>query len=215
METYTKQFHDRHLYLNIDENETEGFDHNVFEALIAEYGKPLQSIVSSASVHVIGLLTQAGFIRKRTCYPMSVSRADLSAPLSDRPCALAEARRGTPGFDACAERMFAYYRETHAAVSPLTASEAMFAAELPDTVLYTEMNGTIAGAFVEENEIAYVFSDPGADFGRFADALLSVMFDRFLRIEFEADDTDPAATLLRNRFSVEPSEHFDTYIKMP
>jgi hypothetical protein len=77
------------------------------------------------------------------------------------------------------------------------------------------MNGTIAGAFVEENEIAYVFSDPGADFGRFADALLSVMFDRFLRIEFEADDTDPAATLLRNRFSVEPSEHFDTYIKMP
>ena len=215
METYTKQFHDRHLYLNIDENETDGFDHNVFEALIAEYGKPLQSIVSSASVHVIGLLTQAGFIRKRTCYPMSVSRADLSAPLSDRPCALAEARRGTPGFDACAERMFAYYRETHAAVSPLTASEAMFVAELPDTVLYTEMNGTIAGAFVEENEIAYVFSDPGADFGRFADALLSVMFDRFERIEFEADNTDPAATLLRNRFSVEPSEHFDTYIKMP
>lgn len=215
MEVYTKRFHDRHLYLHIDENEAEGLDHDVFKALIAEYGKPLQSIVSSTSVHVIELLKQAGFIRKRICFPMNVCKADLSAPLPDRPCALTEARRGTPGFDACAEQMFAYYRDTHAAVNPLTASEAMFAAELPDTVLYTEKNGRIAGAFVEENEIAYVFLDPGTDFGCFADALLFVMFDRFTRIEFEADDTDPAATLLRNRFSFESSEHFDTYIKMP
>lgn len=80
-------------------------------------------------------------------------------------------------------------------------------------------------AFVEENEIAYLCgrlhpSDlkPNSvrlDTQRFQDflnALLSELFASDKEIFFEADDVDPLATTLMNRFRFRPKHSFDTYL---
>ncbi|MBO4847874.1 MAG: hypothetical protein J5586_01850 [Clostridia bacterium] len=216
MKTYVNRFHGDHLYLEIDENETASLRSSDFDGLIEKHRRPLQVMVSSDNVRLIGLLVRSGFVLKRKCYEMDVCRADLAAPAADASEAVFEAVRGTPDYAVCAEKMYRYYADTHAAVSPLTASRVQFEGSLPDTVLYSKKNGRIvSAAFIECSEIAYVFSCGTESFADFAGPLLAAMFARYDRIVFEADDTDPAAAELMGAFSVRPETSFDTYVKYP
>ena len=216
MELTDNKFHNRHLYLQIDEKEVPFLEKSVFEALIREYGRPLQVMLSSDNKRLIAILEEAGFVLKRKCFEMEVGPADLIDPLPDCPPALSEARKGTPAYAACAEMLFKYYSDTHAAVSPLTASMEEFADTLPETVLYSATeDGMTAAAFIEDNEIAYLVSKDADGFRRFAEKLLATLFSRYDRIVFEADDTDRTAIELKELFTAAPEPSWDTYIKTP
>lgn len=214
LDTYTNTYHGEHLYLKIEEAELERMDSSVFDELIMRSNKPLQIVLSSDETRLIGFLRCAGFELKRCCYEMDVESSDLAAPLQLCPEALFEAQRGTPEYLICAEKMYLHYCRTHLSVSPLTASPDEFAALLPEKALYSvSENGIEAGAFIEGNEIAYLFPALGERFDLFARAVLSHMFKEWDRIVFEADDTDPAAMRLKGMFSSAPAARYDTYIK--
>lgn len=214
MEITPNKYHGNHLYLKIEEQEVPHLQSTVFEALIEKYRKPLQIMVPSDAERLIGILEQCGFGLKRKCYEIDVCPADLVRPLSNDYSALSEARRGAARYEECAGRMYAWYADTHAPISPLTAARADFDEMLPDTVLYMTKDEQIhSAAFLDGNEIAYVFSDAQDSFFQFADSLLSYMFGKYDRIVFEADDTDRAATGLKEMFLVSPGTSYDTYIK--
>ena len=171
-------------------------------------------MVPSDAEQLIGILERSGFRLRRKCYEMDVCQADRISRHSTDFSALREARRGTPDWAKCAEMMYAYYAETHRPINPLTAARQDFDELLPDTVLYIATDDRIdAGAFIEGNEIAYLFPNTKDSFYCFADLLLSYMFSKFDRIIFEADDSDRAATELKEMFSVSPGTSYDTYIK--
>ena len=211
MEIYHNTFHSGHLYLRIDEGEAETIAPSRFDALLHEYGQPLQVMIPSTASKLVSLLLKAGFVLKRRCYEMDVISSDLCAPLPECPERLCQAQRGTSAYDACAVMLYRYYRDTHAPVNPLTASLSAFVEMLPDTAVYTHSMG--AAAFIEGNEIAYLCSISKAEFPGFARSLLAYMLDRHNSIVFEADDTDWAAMQLRAMFSTSDMTSFDTYVK--
>ena len=214
MEIYLNPYHGNHLYLKIEDHEVPRLQSAVFEELIEKHHKPLQVMVPSDAEQLIGILEQSGFRLRRKCYEMDVCPADLIGRHSVDFTELSEAWRGTPDWAECAEMMYAYYAETHAPINPLTAARAQFDEVLPDTVLYMTTDGRIdSAAFIEDNEICYLFSNTRDNFCYFADLLLSCMFSRFDRIVFEADDADWAAARLKEMFFVLPGTSYDTYIK--
>lgn len=214
MKTYRNKYHGNHLYLNIEDREVPHLQSAVFEKLIEKHRKPLQVMVPSDAEQLIGSLERSGFKLKRRCYEMDVCSADLIMPHSTDFTVLSEARRGTPEYTECAGMMYAYYADTHAPINPLTATRADFEEILPDTVLYFKTDGRIdSAAFIDGNEIAYIFSYTKDGFFRFADPLLAYMFGKFDRIVFEADDSDWAATRLKEMFFASPGSSYDTYIK--
>lgn len=214
LKTYLNQYHNNHLYIKIEDHEISHLQSTVFEELIEKHHRPLQVMVPSDAEQLIGILEQSGFRLRRKCYEMDVCAADLISHHSIDFTALSEARKGTPDWAECAEMMYAYYAETHKQINPLTATRADFDEILPDTVLYITTDDPIdAAAFIEGNEIVYLFSHTKDSFFYFADLLLSYMFSKYDRIIFEADDSDWAATGLKEMFFVLPMTSYNTYIK--
>ncbi len=216
MDVFINQFHSGHLYLKIEEREAKTLPPARLDALIDEYRKPLQAMVSSHAAGTIRLLREAGFVLKRRCYEMDVGASDLRAPLRAHPSRLLTAQKGTSMYAACAEGMYAHYAETHRSVNPLTASLQAFTEMLPDTALYLATDGEAdAAAFVEGNEIAYLWARdvPVSVFQAFAESLLFELFGRHERIFFEADDTDPVAMKLKAMFADANGDTCDTYVK--
>jgi len=214
MEIYNNSFHSGHLYIKIDDDEAGKVQVSQFEKLFNEQRKPLQTAVLSNDCKLIKLLKDSGFILKRKCYETDVSASDLKFPPANHPHQLIETRKGTDDYAICAEMMYEYYSDTHFAVNPLTASRSEFYDILPANAIYS-MTGNIidSAAFIEDNEIAYLCSCNKIGFSEFAQSLLIYMFGKFDRIFFEADDTDWAATELRNMFSIENIISRDTYVK--
>ena len=214
MDVYTNQFHSGHLYLRIEEQEAKSLPPSRFDALIDEHRKPLQAIVPSDAAETVRLLREAGFVLKRRCYEMNVRASDLRAPLPACTRRLTVTEKGTPMYAVCAEEMYAHYSKTHLSVNPLTASLQAFTEMLPDTAVYLATNGRVdAAAFVEDNEIAYLWVRDGHVFPAFAKLLLYELFSRHDRICFEADDTDPVAMKLKAMFSEADGPSYDTYVK--
>ena len=191
MTVYNNPFHSGHVYLRIGEHEASGIRPPQFEKLLAEYRKPLQAMVSSNDLETVELLVKSGFILKRRCFECSFSASDLLFPPGAEAKPLTETARGSRDYPECSKLMYAYYRDTHEPVNPVTASESDF------------------------REIAYVCSRALDRFSDFARSLLAYLFSRYETVSFEADDTDPAATMLRNMFSSANAASWDTYVKYP
>lgn len=214
METFTNEFHSGHLYVRVAEQEADRLEIAAFERLIDEHRKPLQSILPADAAKTIRLLVKAGFVLKRRCYEMDVGASDLPAPLSAPAEKLLTTRRGTSAYAECAESMYVHYAQTHLSVNPLTASLQAFAEMLPSDVLYSTGEDAIhAAAFVEGNEIAYLWARDEHVFRAFAPSLLFELFSRHDRITFEADDTDWVATGLKAMFPIAHGSRYDTYVK--
>lgn len=214
MKTYENPFHRGHLYFVMEDEDTEEEIIQTLNDLLREEERPLQTGVSTDESEQIRLLLGIGFLLKRKCYEMDVCPSDLLLPLEKNPSELLTARKGSETYAACAEMMFRYYAQTHAAVNPLTASLEEFTDILPANAVYTETNGMIcAVAFIEKNEIAYLASDLPKALPSFLASLLARMFAKYDRILFEADDVDPAAMSLMNLFSTRPTVSFNTYVK--
>lgn len=77
METYTNEFHKNHTYIKI--NDIKKVKVGDLEVLVKD--KPLQIGIDSDQLVVIDLLKKAGFILKRKCYEVEVTREDLKNPL--------------------------------------------------------------------------------------------------------------------------------------
>ena len=216
MTVYNNPFHSGHVYLRIGEHEASGIRPPQFEKLLAEYRRPLQAMVSSNDRGTVDLLVKSGFILRRRCFECSFSASDLLFPPEAEAKPLTETARGSRDYPECSKLMYAYYRDTHEPVNPVTASESEFREALPASAVYTKAEGIVeAAAFIEGNEIAYVCSRALDRFSDFARSLLAYLFSRYETVSFEADDTDPAATMLRNMFSSANAASWNTYVKYP
>lgn len=209
-------YHNRHCYLKLGLDQYDpAIAKELFSLLREELGQPLQIMLYSTH-EMYEFLIRGGFARRRRCYEIEVSSADLAEPL--RPSAkLQVARKGSRLYDVCCFLLYDYYRETHEAVSPLTAPPDRFCSDLPQTVVYCAGEDKPAHyAFIEPEdtgyEIAYVGTADPAGFAGFAEALAHRLLRTGGSITMECDDTDPAAMALKALFRVPHDVSFDTYV---
>ena len=88
------------------------------------------------------------------------------------------------------------------------------ALDLHSSVAYFCMDGKIACfAFVEDDEIAYVYGENVQFFHKFAQMLVTELLQKYGVITFEADDCDEIAMELKSMFINQSEESFDTYIR--
>ena len=209
-------YHDQHCYLNLGLTQFDpAVAQELFSLLRKELGRPLQVMCYSWEDHH-DFLNAGGFERRRRCYELEVSPADLIAPLHAS-TELHTAVKGSPMYAACCGLLYNYYCETHAPVSPLSVSQAVFCADLPETAMYFIEDGKpIHCAFIEpdapECEIAYAATADLSSFCGFAQTLLHALFQKFATLTAECDDTDPAAMILKSMFRTSSDDSYDTYI---
>ena len=210
METYTKEFHNKHTYIKI--NYIEKVKVGDLEDLAKE--RPLQIGIDSDQLAVIDLLKKSGFILKRKCYEVEVTREDLKNPIGTPKLETKLTSKGELAFEKASDLVFKYYKKTHEDVSPLTVGLKEFKEILPDQAFYYEKESQVLmAAFLENEEIAYLagFEEKLAD--EFINDLFIYLFKNYEEIFFEADNTDPLATKLKNKFVEKSDPTFDTYIK--
>jgi len=207
-------FHAKNVYLDIcDPNPEQLAEAGIFTELRKREGAPLQVMASSDDRALARALQKGGFVRKRRCHEMDVTRAELLEPLGE-PTDVLLCTELSADHEACCALLYQYYRSTHEAVNPLTATFEMFCADIPKRALYWKCGAEVThAAFVEGNEIAYLCAAAKEGFDDFAAAVASWMFQQYARISFEADDTDPAASALRVLFRHGRDDaSYDTYI---
>lgn len=210
METFVNEFHNKHTYIKI--NDIKKVKEADIEALAKD--KPLQIGVDSDQQDLIELLKKAGFILKRKCYEVEVTKGDLKNPLGPKRLETKLTNKGDMAYEKASNLVFEYYKKTHEQVSPLTVGIEKFKEILPETAFYYEKEGQVLmAAFLENEEIAYLagFEEKLAD--DFINDLLIYLFKNYEEIFFEADNTDPLATKLKNKFVEKSDLTFDTYIK--
>lgn len=210
MEKFTNKFHNKHTYIKI--NDIKKVKVGDLEVLVKD--KPLQIGIDSDQLAVIDLLKKAGFILKRKCYEVEVTREDLKNPLGTKKLETKLTSKGEKPYEKASELIFKYYQKTHEDVSPLTVGLEKFKEILPNQAFYYEKEGQVLmAAFLENEEIAYLagFEEKLAD--DFINDLLIYLFKNHKEIYFESDNTDPLATRIKNKFQSKIDLTFDTYIK--
>lgn len=210
MEIFTNEFHNKHTYIKI--NDIKKVKVADLEGLAKD--KPLQIGIYSDQLEVIDLLKKAGFILKRKCYEVEVTREDLKNPLGNPRLETKLTSKGENAFEKASYLVFKYYKKTHESVSPLTVGLEKFKEILPDQVFYYEKEGQVLmAAFLENEEIAYLagFEEKLAD--EFINDLLIYLFKNYEEIFFEADTTDPLAYNIKEKFVLKTEISYDTYVK--
>ena len=206
-------FHGQNAYLELNLRKLDPeIAKDLFALLRAELACPLQVMLSSGEGELAEFLHVGGFSRRRRCYEVEGSASDLLEVPVER-VSLRETTKGASAYRLCCRLLYRYYRETHEAVSPLTASEAEFCEKLPIWVLYAGEGDRIShAAFVEDGEIAYLCTACPEEIPEFGESLLAHLFREKEKVFFECDDCDPAAMALRTMFRDPGAESFDTYI---
>ena len=96
-------------------------------------------------------------------------------------------------------------------ISPWTAQDTIFFEELPGQVYCQIEDGEIvAAAFVEEEELVYLYGKTGLNAVHLVRDLLTQTEHSLLT--FEADDCDPIAYALLKQLGEQPSESWNTFI---
>ena len=209
----TNPLHNTNYYLDMD---FAGIDVTnakmVFEEIAQNLNKPLQIMISSEEVEKIEILKAADFICKRKCYEVEAERQDYIG--ANVECEILYSSAGEEMYEQCCELMLNRYILAHRNVNPWTGTKEEFFSELPECVAYSCMDGKIVSfALVEEDEIAYVYGENVQVFHKFAQALVTDLFQKYEVITFEADDCDEIAMELKNMFINQSEESFDTYIR--
>ena len=210
METFTNKFHKNHTYIKI--NDMRKVKLSDLEDLVKE--RPLQIGVYSDQLDIIDFIKKAGFILKRKCYEVEVKMRDLKKTLEPTKGKGKLAKKGEKPYEKASDLVFKYYKKTHKDVSPLTVGFEEFKKILPEEAFYYEKEGQVPMvAFLENEEIAYIAGLEEKLADEFINDLLIYLFKYYEEIFFEADNTDPLATRLRDKFKVKSDLSFDTYIK--
>lgn len=210
METYTNEFHNKHTYIKIDDIEKVNLSD--LEALAKD--RPLQIGIYSDQLDLIEFLKKADFILKRKCYEVEATEKDLKKPLEPTKSKGKLTKKGEEAFEKAAALVFAYYKRTHESVSSLTVGLEQFKEILPEKAFYYEEKGQVLmTALLENEEIAYLGGLDDSVEDDFINDLLVYLFKNYQEIFFEADNTDPLATRLREKFISEAEISYDTYVK--
>lgn len=183
----------------------------LFHTLAEITGRPLQVMVSSADTSLIAFLIAGGFQCRRKCYEVNASRADYAGGRPAVP--LSHCFAGEADYEAACQTMFAHYVSVHEAINPWTADDTVFRGHLPAEAVLAREDGVLSAvAFVEGNEIAYVWGADERFFADFAQRLVTELFSRYETLCFESDDGDWAAMRLRSLFKNPGETRVDTYV---
>lgn len=184
----------------------------VFDEFAKDLDKSLQVMLSSEATEKIEILKAAGFVCKRRCYEIEAREQDYIGGSSEGKVQYAYV--GEDMYEQCRELMLDRYILTHKEISPWTGSKEDFWPELPECVAYFDTDGKPSSfAFIEDEEIAYVYGKDLQAFRAFAKGLIAEMFGKYKSITFEADDCDTFAMELKSMFTNQDEESFDTYIR--
>lgn len=205
-------FHNEHFYLKLQLRDYDiSVSNDIFNVLRQKLNKPLQVMISSNEQDIVSFLSMAGFSCKRKCYEVEASVQDYIGSKTKRPVSFSSV--GSSIYKKCCEMMLESYILTHARISPWTGSPEQFFDILPKTVYYeTDDQQIVSFAFVENNEIAYVYGTDVKEFAVFAQSIITELFGQHEYVWFEADDCDDYAMELRKLFVNQSNESFDTYI---
>ncbi len=202
------------LQLGLDEYDP-AIAKELFSLLRQELGRPLQyTKFSDQKLH--DFLTASDFRRKRRCYEIDVSSADLAAPV--RPAAaLHAAEKGSALYDACCKQLYHDYRTIQKAAGLPAESLDNFYAVLPETVFCTLTDSKpIHCAFVTPEDFGCTVGSVGSGdlsaFADFAQSLLYELFQKCDRLMMECADDDPAAMQLMGLFNIPMDWSVDTYV---
>ncbi len=210
------KFHAGNLYLQLQlTSYDKEFSKELLTLLQQEHNEPFQIMCNSTEKEMIEFIETAGFVCKRKCYECEVTKADVR--IDDRQEMLQNALLYSCFSEAeyldASKLLYQQYADKHATINPVTASFEEFLEILPKDV-YVEINqGKINNfAFVEENEIAYVGSCEKETYRSFLMILMQTIFAEYETICFECDDGDWDAMCLKELFSIEDNESYNTYI---
>lgn len=205
-------YHNGHFYLKLQLQQYDtGVAKELFDLISKKLDKPLQIMILSEEKDVISFIQKAGFNCKRKCYEVDASVQDYIGKKTKE--MLSFALVGDALYERCCEIIFDRYISTHKGINPWTGTKEEFFTLLPKTVFYEMDNETIRNlAFVEDNEIAYVYGEDKNKFVSFMQKLIIEMFEQNETIVFEADDCDEYAMELKRLFRNQTEGSFDTYI---
>ena len=205
-------YHNGHFYLNFQLQQYDtGVAKELFDLVSKKLDKPLQIMISSEEKDVISFIQKAGFNCKRKCYEVDASVQDYIGIKTKETLSFTSV--GDALYKCCCEIIFDRYISTHKGINPWTGTKEEFFTLLPKTVFYEMDNETIRNlAFIEDNEIAYVYGEDKNKFVSFMQKLIIEKFEQNETIVFEADDCDEYAMELKTLFDNQSEESFDTYI---
>ena len=212
METYTNKFHSKNLYIKIkDMRQIKPED---FDELIKKSGKALQIGLYSDQEDVIAFIKKCGFSLRRITYDLEVGKDDLKNPLIDKGIKLKKTTKDQKFYHTCLKLLYDYYKKTHQSINPLSVGLEEFARVIPEDALYYEEKGQIIfAAFLEADEIAYL---AGFDLKNPKDLIWATLLEAFKineKIYFEADTTDPLASMMKDFFKENSEPTYETYVK--
>lgn len=203
-------FHKKNIYIDFDLDDMKNINRDSFKAISEENHAPLQMMIDGDDTKKKDFIEENGFNRVRTCYGMSVRRDDLIRKETAK-INLLLAKEGDEKYFELAKIYFEYYKKTHESINALTVDFDEFKNILTKDVYYNEEDG-MALAFVEDNEIAYVYASDIAKADEFFYSLCEKLFNDYEEIFFEADDVDESAMRLKNIFSGGADEITETWI---
>lgn len=203
-------FHKKNIYIDFDLDDMKNINRDSFKAISEENHAPLQMMIDGDDTKKKDFIEENGFKRVRTCYSMSVRRDDLIKKETAK-INLFLAKEGDEKYFELAKIYFEYYKNTHESINALTVDFDEFKNILTKDVYYYDEDG-VALAFVEDNEIAYVYASDLAKADEFFYCLCEKLFNDYEEIFFEADDVDESAMRLKNIFSGGVDEITETWI---
>lgn len=205
-------YHNRNFYLDMDFVSL-GFTEarEMFEEIALKLKKPLQVMISSEENEKVAFLESAGFVCKRRCYETEAEKQDYIGQKGEREIQYAYA--GQDVYKQCCELMLDRYCLLHKDINPWTGSRENFFEELPDCVAYTCIDEDIfCFAFIENEEIAYVYGTGLREFRLFSQGLVTELLEKQEVITFESDDCDEMAMELKQLFINQSEESYNTYV---
>lgn len=203
-------FHKKNIYIDFDLDDMKNINIDTFRKISEENHAPLQMMIDHEETDKRDFIKYNGFKRMRVCYGMSVRKSDMPTK-SIAKLDLFHAKEGEAIYDELAKIYFDYYKKTHKSINPLTVDFDEFKNILTKDVYYNDEDG-IALAFVEDNEIAYVYASDLAKADEFFYCLCEKLFNDYEEIFFEADDVDASAMHLKNIFIGGVDEITETWI---
>ncbi|KGF06829.1 hypothetical protein HMPREF1634_07330 [Tissierellia bacterium S7-1-4] len=208
--TWKNAFHNRNVYIDFEYDDLKDEKNDPFREIYIAHGVPLQFMVDSSDTLKRDIAKTWGFKKMRSCYSLEVTKDDLISH-ENRTIKICEANLEDEIYENLSKIYFDYYRNSHEAINPVSASFNEFKEILPDKI-YFSREGGMSFAFIEKNEIAYVYSDNLEIAGDFFRVVAEMMFCDYDTIFFEADDVDECAMRLKNIFSGGLKDVFETWI---
>ena len=203
-------FHKKNIYIYFDLDDMKNINRDSFKSISEENHAPLQMMIDGYDTKKKDFIEENGFKRVRTCYGMSVRKDDLIKKETAK-INLFLAKEGDEKYFELAKIYFEYYKNTHESINALTVDFDEFKNILTKDVYYYDEDG-VALAFVEDNEIAYVYASDLAKADEFFYCLCEKLFNDYEEIFFEADDVDASAMHLKNIFIGRVDEITETWI---